>query len=184
MEYFFGTARRDRTGEGGRTNSLATWNNIGIVSTGGTDTVYGYNLTTGKSLWITHMDNVLAYPSVAFVDENGHFYSFDAVTMTYKCYDAQTGAQLWTSDVVGIPPWGDVPEGQLRCEAYGLLYVGSYDGYCRAININTGKIVWQFYVGDTNETVYGTWRNLQNQSSCRWKTLHNNYRTQSNSATV
>ncbi|MFB3888397.1 MAG: hypothetical protein ACE14S_02835 [Candidatus Bathyarchaeia archaeon] len=143
-------------GEGGRTNSLAIWNDIGVVNTGGTDMLYAFDLTTGKPLWTKQLDHVLALPSV-LVGVKGYIYSFDGVTMTYRCYDVTTGNQLWTSDVAGIAPWGSNAEGQLRCEAYNMLYVGAYDGYARAIDIDTGKIKWQFYVGDTNETIYGTW---------------------------
>jgi hypothetical protein len=107
-------------------------------------------------LWATQLDHIFALPS-AIIDEYGHLYSFDAAAMKFKCYDVRNGNLLWTSDVAGVYPWGSDIVGSIRAAAYGMVYTGSYDGNVRALDANTGEIKWTYYVGDTNETIYGTW---------------------------
>jgi outer membrane protein assembly factor BamB len=39
--------------------------------------------------------------------------------------------------------------------AYGKIFTAGYDGVVHAIDIKTGKTVWEFYTGTTLDTVYG-----------------------------
>jgi hypothetical protein len=52
-------------------------------------------------------------------------------------------------------PWGS-NIGQYA-SAYGLIYIACYDGHVRAVNIDTGKQVWDWFVGSTSELPFGTW---------------------------
>jgi len=53
-------------------------------------------------------------------------------------------------------PWGSLGP-YTPVVAYNKLYWGAYDGHLYAFDVNTGKIVWKLYSGNTTETPYGTW---------------------------
>jgi hypothetical protein len=91
-----------------------------------------------------------------YVFGDGIYACFDLPTMRWTAYDATTGNQLWISDP-NVYPWGSYIN-YAPIIANGVLYSGSFDGYVHAINITTGKELWQFYSGNAGaETPTGTY---------------------------
>ncbi len=114
----------------------------------------GYDLTTGNELWVH--DKSQAVQSFYSSTGQGVVAAFDLSIRRWTGYNIQTGAKLWDSEQMDYP-WGTyVSYGSTI--AYNKLYSGSFDGNLYAFDLNTGKIAWKFYSGDSGtETVMGTW---------------------------
>jgi outer membrane protein assembly factor BamB len=129
---------------------------VGNINSGGQQAFMdvGYDLTTGQELW-TRNDTVQTDENFyAFGD--GIYACFSFLTMRWTAYDATTGKQLWVSDP-NVYPWGAYIN-YAPIIANGVLYSGSFDGYVHAINITTGKELWQFSSGNSGlETPTGTY---------------------------
>jgi hypothetical protein len=117
----------------------------------------GYDLTTGKELWVADRTNDMANYIVFASFGEGKYCAWDLANMRWVCYDAQTGNKLWVSDEA-VYPWGAfLPNSNGGTISNGMLYYGGMDGYEHAIRMSDGKEVWKFYAGDTTETAYGTY---------------------------
>jgi hypothetical protein len=117
----------------------------------------GYDLTTGKELWVADRTNDQADYIVFAAFGEGKYCAWDLANMRWVCYDARTGTKLWVGDEA-VYPWGAfLPNSNGGVISNGMLYYGAMDGYEHAINMANGKEVWKFYAGDTSETAYGTY---------------------------
>jgi outer membrane protein assembly factor BamB len=124
--------------------------------TDGSERVYyeiGYDLTTGKELWVHGEDQSVGYFN-SYVG-SGIYATFDIVTARWVGYNIKTGLKLWTSD--SSTGWGDfVAYGGVIAD--GVLYVGSYDGYLTAIDTANGRTLWRYFAGNSGTTTaYGSW---------------------------
>ncbi|XHH10149.1 MAG: PQQ-binding-like beta-propeller repeat protein [Candidatus Bathyarchaeia archaeon] len=104
----------------------------------------GINIKTGQVMWnitTTAADGHEQFFTTnnAIVD-NGVIIN-RMITGEIKAWDIYTGNLKWTTPL--NYPWG-VFGGYHIASAYGLYFVGSYDGY-HAINETTGKIEWTFH---------------------------------------
>lgn len=129
---------------------------VGSINTGGLQSFMdvGYSLTTGQELWARN--DTVQTTATYYVFGDGIYACFDLPTMRWTAYDATTGNQLWISDP-NVYPWGSYIN-YAPIIANGVLYSGSFDGYVHAINITTGKELWQFYSGNAGtETPTGTY---------------------------
>ncbi len=87
----------------------------------------------------------------------GPYVGYDTGNMTFHAYNINTGQELWTCHVAEWP-WGSNIQSSHVAFAYGNMYFATYDGYCYAVDLVTGKLKWQSdYAGDTSELPYGTW---------------------------
>jgi outer membrane protein assembly factor BamB len=142
-------------GQGGRGSGLYVYGDYGVMLSTGESKFYGVNLTNGEFTWIKDV----GYPSMKsygyiYDQSNGIFFGFDSAGMAINAYDMKTGDDLWTAPV-GEYPWGS--QISIRCTAYDRIYVGSFDGHLRCLNGLTGQQEWEYYIGDTTETIFNTW---------------------------
>jgi outer membrane protein assembly factor BamB len=70
-------------------------------------------------------------------------------------FSITTGREVWVSEAAGDPlaSFGTY----WSSNAYGMVYFGSWDGYMRAYDAGTGKLVWEFFTGITTETATGSY---------------------------
>jgi outer membrane protein assembly factor BamB len=114
----------------------------------------GYSLKDGHQLWVAARNTTT--PSVWGSTGEGKYIRVFLDTRTQRCYDANTGAELWTSEAMGYP-WGTYGS-QYGTVAYGKFYWGAYDGKEYAFDLNTGKIVWTSASPNAGyETPYGSY---------------------------
>jgi hypothetical protein len=117
----------------------------------------GYDLTTGRELWVADRTNDQADYIVFAAFGEGKYCAWDTANMRWVCYDVQTGKKLWTSDEA-VYPWGCfLPNSNGGTISNGVLYYGAMDGYLHAVSMSDGKELWKKYAGDTTETAYGTY---------------------------
>ncbi len=112
----------------------------------------GYDLTTGKQLWVNKESKFMWYRAMG----EGIYANYDTATMTWTAYDATSGAKLWTSQPY-TSPWAQYVGSIGAVIAYGKLYHPTYGGFY-ALDIKTGEIAWSFSSGNSGlETPYGTY---------------------------
>jgi outer membrane protein assembly factor BamB len=145
------TLPQDAPGNGGRPSAVWVYGDVGIVNCPGENQFFAYNLVTGNLLYKKTFDFI----NMGRIYGPDTYLAFDAVTSKYHCYEVKTGNERWVSEVVGEYPWG--VNNYPRTVVYNKLFVGAYDGYLYAINMDTGKIEWKFSSGTTTETVFGAW---------------------------
>jgi len=120
----------------------------------------GFDEVTGALLWDSYLSFI---PTNYFVcGSGGPLLAINSATATYNAIDPATGAVLWTSTPImqDSPDWQGIPSyyEYVINMAKNEFYVGSYDGRVYAYNLTTGQITWiSYYLGNTSETVYGTW---------------------------
>ncbi|MCW4000387.1 MAG: PQQ-binding-like beta-propeller repeat protein [Candidatus Bathyarchaeota archaeon] len=125
-------------------------------------TVAGYDTATGKNLWIMNLTDYTIRPQYNFSPvTEGCFAWFKQETTEWYGFDAQTGKKLWGPTEPYADSYGmysasfagaGAPNPQV---AYGKIFTAGYDGVVHAIDIKTGKTVWEFSSGATIDTVYG-----------------------------
>jgi hypothetical protein len=113
--------------------------------------VIAYDRNTGQELWASQ-DQTQGFMRV--IDED-IYATFSLRTSTWTGYDIKTGNKIWESEPNNYP-WGSYIS-YAGDNAYGKLYSGSWDGYMRARDVETGSTVWEFSSGTTTETVQNTW---------------------------
>jgi hypothetical protein len=87
--------------EGNQTISwLATSleDNVGIVRSKELRRYWGFDLQTGKHLWVTEPEHYLQYLGTDYAIAYGKFYTTYMSGIVY-CYDIQTGERLWAHEV-------------------------------------------------------------------------------------
>ena len=105
--------------------------------------IYALNASNGQHIWNGSIGkSVSLSESPAVADGKVYVGSSNALTRDGKihCLDATTGAPIWnytTYDSVYCSP----------AVANGVVFVGSYDGFCYALNASTGDYVWSYPVG-------------------------------------
>jgi len=111
----------------------------------------GMDALTGQILWNSEWTTDSGMTSRDSFGE-GYFAYYHPGSMTYSIYNARTGTHVETDPAVA--PWGSYAGyGEI---AYGTLFAGGYDGYMKAYNLTTGKMLWKT-LGDNSglETPYG-----------------------------
>jgi outer membrane protein assembly factor BamB len=118
-----------------------------------------FDMTTGDFLWYKEYD-FLDIPGTSHTlgPPSGPIMRFNAVDNKIYAYDVKTGNEIWATEI-GVLPWGNTPAYYHICDPVSrTLYWFGFDGYCFALDLDTGAVKWQSeYVGDTTETVQGTW---------------------------
>ncbi len=127
-------------------------------------TVAGYDANTGANLWVMNLTDYTIRPQYNFSPiSEGVFAWFKQETTQWYGFNARTGQQIWGpsepyANSFGMYSASFAGAGQPNPQvAYGKIYTAGYDGVIHAIDIKTGKTVWNFYTGTTLDTVYGTY---------------------------
>jgi outer membrane protein assembly factor BamB len=125
-------------------------------------TVAGYDANTGANLWIMNLTDYTIRPQYNFSPiSEGCFAWFKQETTEWYGFNARTGQQIWGPTEPYEDSFGmysasfrgaGAPNPQV---AYGKIFSAGYDGVVHAIDIKTGKTIWEFYSGATLDTVYG-----------------------------
>ncbi|MEM2953934.1 MAG: PQQ-binding-like beta-propeller repeat protein [Candidatus Bathyarchaeia archaeon] len=115
-----------------------------------------FDAKTGSWLWTRNRTDIYsAYFRRPVVIRDGVYVIMDEAELRIHAYNIKTGEELWVTDP--LPSGWNIFTYQLHI-AYGKLYTTSYDGHVRAYDIKTGKLAWDFYMGNAGlETVYGSW---------------------------
>ena len=125
-------------------------------------TIAGYDANTGANLWVINVTDytIRSQYNLSPISE-GVFAWFKQETTEWYGFNARTGQQIWGPTEPYADSFGmysasfagaGVPNPQV---AYGKIFTAGYDGVVHAIDIKTGKTVWNFYSGTTIDTVYG-----------------------------
>ena len=115
--------------------------------------LYGYNALSGTNLWISNF--------TWQGEQNGRISVGQGMILDMNLADGKraginmlTGKIDYWTDPTTLP-WGMFSSYGVNT-AYGLAYIGGYDGYIRAYNLATGKQVWAVYSGNSGaETPIG-----------------------------
>jgi len=136
-------------GAGAGDFSFFDWNTGWIVEA-------GYNLATGKQLWIQNdtdppFTTAFMCPGAA----SGVYAVYNKQTLTWNGYSTLTGKQVWGPTTPYTNPLGYYDQSSAVC-AYGCLYTWTLGGYVYCYNMTTGKLVWSWNDGSAGEnTPYG-----------------------------
>ena len=115
----------------------------------------GYSAETGEQLWV--FDRTKGYRDFPPFMSSGEgiYVQFDQAHMQYVAYDLHNGNLLWESDPLDYP-WGMYS--LFSTIAYDKLFELNHNGYIDAFDINTGKLMWKFYSGNSGrETRFGAY---------------------------
>ncbi len=130
----------------------------------------GFDQTTGNLLWInnyTETPYTRLSQNGVYLAGDGYFVDCNENTFVATGYSLTTGVQAWQTTLTG--PNGTVPNAY---DAYGIqdlvnaqtgvIYLWGLGGDIWAVNIATGKVLWQASTtalvgGSGLETPYGTW---------------------------
>ena len=129
-------------------------------------TVYlaGIRASDGTKMWETN-HQLIEDPSIwrggggTHLDTAGGVYlNYKKETMQVLGIDVNNGQVKYYTPMRNASDWGSYTSGWCMDSAYGILYVGAYDGYMMAYDISTGDLLWQYYSGDAGlQTPYGTY---------------------------
>jgi outer membrane protein assembly factor BamB len=143
------------------TNLGASVSSITVASAYVGETLTGYDLITGQTLWVKNISEPM-YSSMCDLVYQGKLATLSA-NGYYVCFDLKTGEQLWTSDTMDYP-WSSSGFGAYSAmSAYGMIIREAQDGIY-AFDWDTGKQVWKYeapanpfetpYTGENGTTVY------------------------------
>ena len=105
------------------------------------ETITGYDLWTGQTLWNTTLNEPM-YSMLCDIADHGKVATLTAYGH-YVCYDMRTGNKLWTSDTMDYP-WSSAGFGGYTAfSGYGMIFREAYDGIY-AFNWTNGKIEWHY----------------------------------------
>jgi len=121
----------------------------------------GYNANTGQQLWLVNRTYTSGSRLQLIGSGNGVYVYIELATATAHAYSLDTGAELWTTTIPNANPW-DSDGGYMSVVAGGMLYIWGFGGDIVALNMLTGKILWQTSTtvlsGDSgSNTPYGVW---------------------------
>lgn len=130
-------------------------------------TVYlvGIKASDGKVMWQTS-HQLLEDPSIWRGGGGTHLDSGAGVYLNYKketmqvlALDINDGGKVkYYTPSRNSSDWGAYTSGWCIDSAYDKFYVGTYDGYMNAYDLETGDLLWQYYSGDAGlVTPYGTY---------------------------
>jgi len=115
------------------------------------EVAYALDRFTGKRLWEVSMT---AYPTGS-VGYGKYFIGKDDQYL--YAYDINSGALAWKSEI----PLNSFFNQHGHCVGEGLVVSNGFDGRTIAFDVDTGKVVWRYYVGDCPyepyKSWYGTW---------------------------
>jgi hypothetical protein len=125
------------------------------------ETITGYDLITGQTLWSKNISEPM-YSMLCDLVDHGKLATLSA-NGYYVCFDLKTGQQLWLSDKMDYP-WASSGFGAYTAlSAYGMIIREAQDGIY-AFDWDTGKQVWKYeapanpfetpYTGENGTTVY------------------------------
>jgi len=112
-----------------------------------TNTIAGYNLTTGQLLWNETL-TLPSGPATTYTYQygpmaDGVFTAYDSLSEKWYGFSATTGTLLWGPTVADTNPWGSQSTAYNSLIAYGILYGLASDGI-NAFNVTTGQLLWTF----------------------------------------
>jgi hypothetical protein len=129
-------------------------------------TVYlmGIRASDGKKMWETN-HQLIEDPGIwrggggTHLDSAGGVYlNWKKETMQALAIDINNGQVKYYTPMRNASDWGSYTSGWCMDSAYGILFIGAYDGYMMAYNITNGDLLWQYYSGDAGQlTPYGTY---------------------------
>jgi hypothetical protein len=129
-------------------------------------TVYlaGIRASDGKVMWQTS-HQLLEDPSIwrggggTHLDSaSGGYFNYKKETMQVLAIDVNNGQVKYYTPTRNISDWGSYTSGWPMESAYGKLYVGAYDGYMMAYDLETGDLLWQYHSGNSGlVTPYGSY---------------------------
>jgi hypothetical protein len=130
-------------------------------------TVYlvGIRAADGEVMWETN-HQLIEDPGIWRGGGGTHLDSANGVYLNYKKETMQTlaidinnnGQVKYYTPPRNASDWGSYTSGWCMDSAYGILFVGAYDGYMMAYNLTNGNLMWQYYAGDSGlVTSYGTY---------------------------
>jgi hypothetical protein len=114
-----------------------------------TATWSGFSAATGSLLWTQNISlpsgpfsTTIGYQLGPMV--NGTFTFYDAFAETWYAYNANTGAKIWGPSEPDPNPWGSEAYASFQAQiAYNTLFAVT-PGDTRALDINTGNVLWTF----------------------------------------
>jgi len=98
-------------------------------------TMEGIDVRTGNILWIGRHSSEATY-GATYADGKVFWGGLDN---NLRCWDANTGALLWTYNPQGFYGQWASSSGY----AYGIVYEHNQDNFMYAINATTGKLIWR-----------------------------------------
>jgi hypothetical protein len=118
----------------------------------------------GAELWRTIRQD-LADPGIwrggggtHLSSDGGVYFNVKKETMEIMAYSLTNGALKYKTPARTESDWGVFTSGWPLDSAYGKLYSAAYDGMLYAYDLQTGQVVWKYFVGNSGtETPYGTW---------------------------
>ena len=121
----------------------------------------GYDANTGQQLWLVNRSYTSGSRLQLIGSGNGVYVYIELATATVHGYSLNTGDTLWTTTIPNANPWNSAG-GYMTVLANGTLYVWGFGGDIIALNMLTGKILWQTSTtvlsGDPGTaTPYGVW---------------------------
>jgi hypothetical protein len=129
-------------------------------------TVYlaGIRASDGQVMWETN-HQLIEDPSIwrggggTHLDSEGGVYlNFKKETMQALAIDINNGHVKYYTPSRNISDWGSYTSGWCIESAYGMSFIGTYDGYMMAYDIETGDLLWQYSSGDSGlMTPYGNY---------------------------
>lgn len=127
--------------------SFYTYSDVIVSPDYGTFCLRGFDRWSGRVLWqipfIQYNTPSLGYDKVFCGGEDNYLY----------CFDLHTGAQLWRSET----PLNSFFNQHCHCVGNGLVVSIGYDGTTNAWDVNTGKLVWRYYIGDCQYEPFKSW---------------------------
>ena len=111
------------------------------------EVAYALDRFTGEKLWEVSMTSYctgsVGYGKLFIGKDDQYLYA----------YDINTGAQVWKSEV----PLKSFFNQHGQCIGEGLVVAEGFDGRTIAFDAETGKRVWEYYVGDCPHEPYASW---------------------------
>jgi len=124
----------------------------------------GIDCSDGHILWET-TNQLFADPGIwqgggglHLSSDGGVYLNYKKETMQVVAFDLHDGEEKYITDPRNTTDWGSYTSGWPMDSAYGMFYVGAYDGYIIAYDLETGAEQWRYYAGDAGfDTPYGTY---------------------------
>ncbi len=86
------------------------------------------------------------------------FVTYSREKLQMNAYNALTGQFMYSTEPFGNAFAMFTSESNNIQAADGKLFAGGYDGTMHCYDLATGKLLWEYYVGDAGlNTAYGTW---------------------------
>ena len=119
----------------------------GVVYFGCRDAhLYALDAKTGREVW--NFDNHGTWINATPVVQDGTLYVGASIPANFYTIDAATGKQR---NVLNL----DFPLFSSPAIAGGMAYVGSYSGKLTALDLQTGKVAWQFQTEGSKKNEFG-----------------------------